>query len=108
MPPGHDRFLATLDPSSTWIVMSVLASILILIHVRRDCRSLGENWTKYIFLVWIFWPIFYPLWLLVWPGSLRLQLQGKSLLDTPLGWAHHRQACSRSRHTQSGSRPQSL
>ena len=90
MEPGDDNLFETMATSENWAGLTLIASILILIHVRRDCRLLGESWGKYILLVWLFWPIFYPLWLLVWPGSLRLWLQGKSVADLPAAWAHRR------------------
>lgn len=87
-----------MDDSYSWAWISLIASVLILIQVRRDCRQLGEPWGQHILLVLFLWPIFCPLWLLVWPGSLRLWFQGKSLADTPQGWANRRLAANRPRH----------
>ncbi len=61
----------------------IIASILILWHVRHDCRVLGENWSKYLILVLLFTWLFYLLWILSWPGSLRLWFQGKRVSDLP-------------------------
>ena len=96
MDPADDRLLETLESSTNWAGLWLIASVLILIHVRRDCRMLGESWGRYVLLVWLFWPIFYPLWLLVWPGSLRLWLQDKSVADMPAAWARRRRPHDRS------------
>jgi len=71
-------------------IFHFLTCILILMHVRRDCRILGEGWGKYVLLVLFFSWIFYFLWLFVWPGSLRLRLQGKRLADSAMARAVNR------------------
>jgi len=58
--------------------------ILILVHVRHDCRILGESWGKYVLPVLIFSWVFYLLWLFIWPGSLLLRFQGKRLEDSSM------------------------
>ncbi len=60
-----------------WIVPAFFASL----HVRRECRILGESIALHCCGTFLLWPLYYLGWILWWPGSLRLACQGKSVRD---------------------------
>ncbi|MCF6311717.1 MAG: hypothetical protein L3J39_04630 [Verrucomicrobiales bacterium] len=70
------------------IYFSVVYSFLlvaIIIRVKLDCSKISEGYKKHIIPIIIFPVIFTFLWLIVWPGTLRLFLRGKRLEDTIAG-----------------------
>ncbi len=60
----------------------VLVVALLLFIVRSDCKQLGESFVRHILLVAFFPVLFGILWLFLWPGTLRLRMNGKSLSET--------------------------
>lgn len=62
-----------------WIIPASCAAL----HVYRECRILGESTALHCFGTVLLWPLYYLGWVLWWPGSLRLLLQGKSIHDLP-------------------------
>lgn len=60
----------------------ILLAVLLLLKVNKDCKIIGENFGRHFFLILMFPLITGACWLLIWPGSLRLHLTGKSLKDS--------------------------
>ena len=63
-----------------WILPATLASF----HVVRNCRKLAEPASLHVTGTFLLWPLYYLGWILWWPGSLRLRLQGKRIEDLAL------------------------
>ena len=47
-----------------------------------NCKEIGESFLRHCLLVAFFPLIFGLFWLFVWPGVLRLMIQGKKLSET--------------------------
>lgn len=70
--------------TNEYYIFHLIICILALVRVRKDCKTLGENWGKYVLPILMFSWVFYLLWLYVWPGSLKLWFQGKRLEDSSM------------------------
>jgi hypothetical protein len=57
-------------------------TLFVMIRVRCDCKLIDESFLRHFLLI-VFLPLLFALfWFIVWPGSLRLKLKGKSIADT--------------------------
>ena len=66
----------------TLLLIQVSILIAIFIRVKIDCSKINEGYKKHIIPI-IFLPVIFTLlWLIIWPGTLRLFLMGKKLEDT--------------------------
>jgi hypothetical protein len=65
----------------TLLLIQVSILIAIFIRVKIDCSKINEGYKKHIIPI-IFLPVIFTLlWLIIWPGTLRLFLMGKKLED---------------------------
>ncbi len=78
--------------NNTWTLQTLHFTVvtLLVFKIRTDCREIGEPFPKHTALIALF-PLIYALcWFLVWPGTLKLWVQGKSLKDTAEAKIHRK------------------